>query len=391
MALSARNRAASLAVQPGAIFVAPTTPDYQVAQTINLDFASITAESNEYTGNIHKLAPEVIGERVTVTLRWLLRAPGGVAPPAAGTFIPGRALVSAGFTEQLTAAAIPAAAEAVTAGSTTQATLGIGAAASLNLYKGMAINLASQGTYPASLSMIKDYSAAKVAKFPETFGAALSGTYQIPRQIGYVLSAATPSQRMMSRIHFDTVSYDLFNMVPTQITIGLPTAGRDSQEFSYVEVTYDAEISDWGAIAAPALAPLGNPPLYRCGDQWVANKQLGGTGFTITIDFTTERPANQNTCNGDPAEMIETRRSVSLNLNHNSKATIDLRDLALVTKGYHSLWGQFGYSSGGIISVLIPEARFDVPNITENGSFVGQTVNMLIDGADKAIALAFPY
>jgi hypothetical protein len=390
MALSARNRAASLAVQPALIFVAPTTPDYQTAQTINLDFASITAESNEYTGNIHRPGPEVIGERVTLTLRWLLRSPGGVAPPAAGAFIPGRALVSAGFTELLTTTAIPAAPEAVSAGTTTQATLGAGAAATVDLYNGMAINLGAP-SYPGSLSVIKDYTAAKVATFPETFGAALTGNYQIPVQAGYILSSATPSQKMMSRVHFDSVSYDLYNMVPTQVVMGFPTASRDAQEFSYIEVTYDAEIADWGAVAAPTLASLGSPPMYRCGDQWVANKQLGGTGFTITIDFTTERPANPNTCNGDPAQMTESRRSVALNLNHNSKATIDLRDMALVTKGYHSLWGQFGYTSGGIVSVLIPEARFDVPNVTENGSFVGQSINMLIDGADKAIAIAFPY
>lgn len=391
MALSSANRAASFAPQLGSVFVAPSTPDYHVAASIGLDFSGVTVENPEFNGTIHSPGPEIIGEKVKLTIRHLMRGPGGAAPPAAGTWVPGRLIASCGFTEVVNAAAIPAAPEAISAGTTSSATLGAGFAATAQLYKGVPAQLSALGALPGGMTMIKDYTAGKVATFAETAAAALTGTIQIPKYLAYLFSDTTPTGKFMSRVHFDKVNYDLFNMVPEQIVFSFNTAGLDNPELSFFEVRYDAEVADWGDTAAPAVTPGSALPLYRCGKQYVANKALGGTGFSITIDLTAERPPNPNTCNGDPPEITRSLRSASINLNHNLKATVDFRNEALVLKTPRSLFGQFGTGAGSMVQAVVPNGVFNVPTLGANGGFDAQQLEMYINEALRGICIAYPY
>ncbi len=392
MALSARNKAASLASQPGSVFVAPSGSDYHVCAEMSLDMSPVTVDNPEFTGSIYRPGPEIIGKTVQLRLRYLLRPPGGTAPPAANAWVPGRALVSAGFTETIISTAIPPSPEPLAGtGTSTSASLSTGAVATADAYTGLSINLVANGVYPASLSAIKAYEASKLATFPETFSPSVGGNYQIPRQIAYLMSSNKPTQKYMSRVHFDEVAYDLFNMIPRQISLGYSTADLNNQSLTYIEVTYEAEMAGYSDMATPAQVMLAGLPLYRCGDQWLANRSLGGTGFTVTIDFTTERPPNPNTCIGDPPEITDGRFTVSVNVNHALKSTVDFFQFAEVDKGYYSLWAQFGQASGSIASLLIPRARFNIPQLGENGTFVAQNLDMMIDNPTRGVCIAFPY
>lgn len=391
MALSDANRAVSFAPQPGAVFVAPTSPDYHVAAVASIDFSGVTVENPETNGTIHAPGPEVIGEKVKATIRHLMRGPGGSAPPSAGTWVPGRLIGSCGFTEVINSAAIPLAAEAISGGTVNSATLGSGFAGTAQLYKGLPAQLSALGALPGGMTMIKDYTAGKVATFAESAGSALTGTIQIPKYLAYLFSDTTPTAKSMSRFHFDKVNYDLFNMVPEQIVFTFNTAGLDNPELSFFEVRYDAEVADWGDIAAPAVTPGSALPLYRCGKQIIANKALGGTGFSITIDFTTERPPNPNFCNGDPPEITRSVRNASINLNHNLKAVYDFRAEALTLKTPRSLYGQFGSGAGSMVQALVPNGIFNVPTLSSNGAFTAQQLEMYINEALRGICIAYPY
>jgi hypothetical protein len=388
-----QNTALAIAVQSAAdAYASPTSADCYPISNLRPSINGITITNPEYLGTVHAPGDAVIGKTLELSFTIVIRPPGGASPPSAGAFIPGRVLRAAGFTENLIAAAIPAAAEPLGGGSTTSmAKLGTTAAATADLYKGLVVNLPSNGSYPRSLAAIRAYAADKSATLPETFGSAPTGNYQIPKQLAYQLSASAPVTFLSASFWLGGRRFNGINLAVSALKFNFPTAGKDAQAFPTIDVTLAGDLYSDADETAPVLAPLGAIPVFRDGDFWLSNTALGGSSFTVDMGLKVGYPPNANKTNGnDPAQIVQTKRTVNVTLNQQLKATFDLIGKA-DGQAYHSTWAQYGYTAGAIVSFIVPDARFNYQSPDPSGDFVTTGGDLFIDGADKAINLIFPY
>lgn len=360
---------------------------------VKLSKESILAENPEYLGTVDKPGDFVLGQKVSLTLSIPLRAPGGASPPSVGAFIPGRFLRAAGWTENIISTAIPAAPEALGVGSTTTAAkLGTSAAGTASLYKGLALTLSDNGTgYNRQMTVIRDYSAAKLATIAETLGGAPAANYQIPKQLAYQSGASGTPPVLSLSVWYDAVRYDLINMTVSGLKFNFPVSTRNSTEYPMMELTLDGDMYAFADQAAPLVGALGGIPTFKDGDFWIANKALGGSSFSVDMGIQVGYAPNPNQASGnDAAQITMTKRTASITLNHNLKATIDFEALALA-QSQNALWAQYGYTAGNMVSFIIPNGRFAYANVDNGGEFISQTLDLLIDDSDKAINLIFPY
>ena len=107
MAWNHRSRvvAMAIAIQPTAgVFAAPnTTTDLMAVSVPNNSFEAITADDPTATGAIWASPRVFLGKTGTAGATFPMRGPGGVAPPAANVWVPGRVLQSAGWSEVILA------------------------------------------------------------------------------------------------------------------------------------------------------------------------------------------------------------------------------------------------------------------------------------------------
>lgn len=146
---------------------APTAADAfpfeEDGYSYNSPFAS--EESNEANGSLVAAAPLVIGKPAEITIRCRVKGVGGAAPYSASVKPPHHALLSAAGLRGLFTAAIAAA--ALTAGTTTSATVGAAFAATAQAYRGMPLVI-SGGPGAGQTPFIVDYTAGKVATLSDT-------------------------------------------------------------------------------------------------------------------------------------------------------------------------------------------------------------------------------
>lgn len=394
MAFRSQFTSVAVAVQSAVdVWGNPTSADLFPCANVKPNFESILAENPEYTGTVDKPGEFLLGEKVSITLSIPIRPPGGASPPAAGAYIPGRFLRAAGWTENIISAAIPVAVEALGVGSTTtSAKLGATAVATAQLYKGLALTLPDIGTgYNRQMTAIKDYTVGKVASLPETLGAAPTTNYQIPKQLAYQSGAAGSPPVLSLSVWYEAVRYDLINMTVSSLKFTFPVTTRNSTEYPMIELTLEGDVYGWADQAAPLVGALGAIPTFKDGDFWIANKALGGSTFSVDMGIQVGFPPNPNKPAGnDAAQITMTKRTASITLNHNLKATIDFRALALA-QSQQSLWAQYGYTAGAMVSFLVPNGRLTYPNVDNGSEFVTQALDLLIDDSDKAVNLIFPY
>ena len=313
-------------------FSAPnTTTDLLQVANLKVAVNGITVAVNEYTGSIHKPGDVVLGKTLDLTFDLYLRGPGGTTPPAAGVWPVGRILRAASFAEVVTATAIPAAAEALGAGSTAgtapasgaagvpaNAVLGTTAASTVDLYTGMLLWLQSKGATlnRKSLAFIRDYQAAKTAALAEVFGSAPTGNYQIPKQLGYQLAPSGAVPTLSTSVWHGSRRFDGVGMAVSSFKITLPVAGRSNTALPVLQVTLSGDLQADADQASPVITPgLAIPP-FRDGELWVNGAALGGASFDVNFNATVAYPPNPNKANGnDAAQMASTKRTAALTLN----------------------------------------------------------------------------
>lgn len=373
-------------------YASPTTSDLIGCANLSWRPNAITAENPEYLGTIHRPGQIVLGATYDVTYDLMLRGPGGASPPAADAFIFGRVLRSLGFTENILSAAIPVAAEAGSAGTTTGLTLGAGAAATADLYNGLAIHLAANGAMPTSLTMIRDYTAAKVATFAEIFGGALSGNYQIPKQIAYTLAASGTPPVLSKSLWQGGRRYNFVDMSPSSATLTLPTSSRDGgSDFSRLSVTFSGDLNSYIDEAAPAIVPGIAIPPFKGGKLHIAGLSMGGSSLSIDLGPRVGFPPNPNKASGsDPSQLVETRRTLSMTLNQVAKSYSDLIALAQA-QSVNPIQALYGLATGNYMGFVATDARFNFPESQAGGDFFQTVGEAYVDGADKTISLTFPY
>lgn len=395
MALKSNNTAVAIAIQSVAdTFITPTQPaDLMPVSNLSLQIESVNIANDEYTGSPAKNADSVAGKRVTLGYTVKLRPPGGGSVPAANAFLLGRIFQAAKMTELRTATAIPAAAEAGTAGTTTSLTLGVGAAATANLYKGMAISLVGMGTdYKSRMSAIRSYTAAKVATFVETFGSTVTGNYQIPPQIGYMRDVTSSDPIILSQsVWIDGHRYDLMNCRLSSLQVVVPTSTRDQAAYPEVQVTFEAMISANAAQTTPSVPSAGAIPFYKDGDGWLANVRVGLQTFTLDFGLQTEGPPNPNKADGsDIAELISTTTSLSMVRQKYLPSVIDTLALA-DAQANQAFFAQWGSAAGAMVQIVVPDGRLDYQSPDMGGGIVMEGGNLLIDALDRAVCVNFTY
>lgn len=396
-ALKTNNTAVAIAIQSVVdTFLAPTQPaDLMPVSDCRLSINGVTVANNEYTGSPFKNADSVAGKKVTLSYNVKLRPPGGTLP-AANAFLPGRILQAAKFTEVRTTAAIPVSAEAVGAGGTTTiARLGTTASTTVDIYKGMALQLKALGTtYKDQLTAIIAYASNKDASLPETNGSAITtGNYQIPTQLGYMRDVSSADPILISQqVWLDGHRYDLMNCRISGLQIVVPTSTRDQAAFPELQVTWDCIISANSANATPSVTSLGAIPLYKDGDFWLAKTKLGSQTFTLDLGLQTESPPNPNKADGsDAAEIVGGVAKVSMTRQKYLPATIDTLALA-DAQSYQSFFAQWGNGTGGgMVQILVPDGRLDYQNPDTGGNIIMESGDLLVDALTKSVCITFPY
>lgn len=395
MAGKSNNTAVAVAIQSVVdTFTVPTQPgDLMPVSNLRMNIEGVTIANDEYTGSPFRNADTVAGKRATLSYNIKLRPPGGVAVPAANAFLLGRVLQAAKMTEVRTATAIPASAEAGTAGTTTALTLGAGATGTADLYKGMAISLVGMGaTYKDRMTAIRSYTALKVATMLQTYGSSITGNYQIPTQIGYMRDVSATDPIILSQqVWLDGHRFNLVNCRVTSLQIVIPTSTKDQAAYPEVQVTFDVQIDSHAANATPTVPSLGAIPLYKDGKFWLNNTQLGVQTFTVDMGLQTENPPNPNKVDGvDAAELVGGMGSVNMTRQKYLPATFDSLTLA-EAQGNMGLFAQWGSAAGQMVQVVIPDGRLNFQNPDTGGAILMESGDLMIDALSRGICINFPY
>lgn len=396
MALKANNTCVALKLQESVdTFSNPSsTADVLPVSQLAFSITGVTIANDEATGSEAKNGAEVSGKNATLSYRVKLRPPGGSAVPDAGAFLLGRILVAAKMTENRIATAIPASAEALGSGSTTaMAVLGAGAAGTANLYKGLALTLSDIGSStPARLTAIRSYNASKNAALMQTLASAPAANYQIPTQLSYQRSIVAGDAPFASqRIWLDGHRYDLVNCVLTSLRIVIPATTREAAAFPELEVTWAVTISGDADEATPVVPSLGPTPKWRDGKFFMAGRATPGSNLTLDSGLSVGYPPNPNKAEGNDApQLIEATATLSFERHHSLKAVVD--QLAQAdAQAQHSVYAQWGYTAGGIVQLVVPDARFNYASPNLGGGFITESGDMFIDALDKGFCLNFPY
>ena len=384
----------TLETTPGTFNAPNPATDLITVADLRPSIAGLTSDVQEFTGSIHRPGPKVGGASFEVSGRVLLRGPGGGAVPGADEFVLGRILRLGGFSETILSAAIPVAPEALSGGTVNSATLGAGAAATEDLYQGLAIFLDAMGAlHPntgGGLNMIKAYTAAKLATFAQTHGSSLTGNYQIPQQVAYRLSSAEPPSGSAS-CWIGSKRYDGVGLSLSSLRFNFPTFSRESTDMPSVEFTISGDLAGDDDDTPPVPDTTIAVPPFKNGKLHVANTPLGGTSLSVDFGATLAYAPNPNKATGnESATLVETTRRVEFTLNHVSKAAFDFLGLA-DAQAYHSIMAMYGLASGNAVGMLVPAARFNYASPDNGGPLVNMSGEMFIDDADRSVDLVFPY
>lgn len=361
---------------------------------------SYTIDNPESTGTIHRPGAEVLGRDANDSFDFLMRGPGGAAPPAAGDFVPGRVLRAAGFAEVreatgITAEALGAASD--NSGALTVVTLGTSASSTDGEYVGYTIQFSSigGGSGFGSTSQIIAYDGtSKEATLGEKLGSAPSGNYVIPPQLVYRLDEDAAQLYLTHYFWLHKKLYKRQHGVVGTLNLTLPTSNRGNVALPLMNASLQAEINDDdddSDAASPVVAAQGATPPFRNGKFVLNGVAIGGQSMTYQHGIRTGFPPNPNKANGaDAGCIVETRRSVQLNLNESLISEQDRNALA-VAQTEVPLMAAYGNVAGKTIYFCVPAGRLDFSNPDTGGDFVTNTTQILIDGAEKAVCISFPY
>lgn len=357
-----------------------------------------TSANPEYTGSIHAVGDAVLGDAPSISFDVMMRGPGGAAPPTANSYVPGRFLRACGFDEIVFSGLASEAlvAGGVNTGATTTVRLGTNASSVNGFYVGYVIQFAglNGGSGVRSTSTIIAYDGAtKTATLGEKLGAVPTGNYSIPPQLVYRLNAtANPLWLTFVRWH-DRKRYNAQNGIPSALSMTFPTANRGDVALPIMSCGIGGDHSATREVDenCPLTPPAGAIPPVRDGK--LALNGIYVPGATVSYDhgIRTAFPPNPNRITGnDPGQIVETRRSVSMNLNE-VLLSVQNRNLLASLQTPVPLFLQYGIVAGRTVSFVVPAMRLGFSAPDPSGDFITTEVQGYIDEANSAVAISFPY
>lgn len=360
---------------------------------------AFTVANPEYTGSVHSPGDAVLGRAASMSFDVMLRGPGGSAPPAAGAYGPGKILRAAGF-EEIVEPGLAAEALGVggsNAGATTTVVLGATASPTTGAYVGYTIQFAglNGGSGVRSTSIITAYDGAtKTATLGEKLGSVPTGNYSLPPQLVYRLDADAPELYLTFDKWLDKKRYYQQNGNPSALQFTFPTSNRGDTALPTMSVSISGDIDesqDEADEAAPLTPAAGSIPPFRAGKLALNGVYVGGASVSYDHGIQIGFPPNPNKPSGNDAGcIVQTQRTATMNLNEVLLSVQDRNALANA-QGYVPLMLQYGNVAGKTVGFCIPEGRLNFSNADGSGQFVTSETQMLIDGADKAVALSFPF
>lgn len=329
------------------VFSAPTASDCVLVDgQPRLNFKPNMVKTNEATGSLDGFGSLVGGMTVEVQVDCYLKGSGtaGTAPEW------GKLAKLTGWAETITAAPLPAAAEAATGGGASSLTLGTSALATTQLYRYMPLALSVN---PASgLAFITDYTAAKVATLTDAFAPVLDNTtkYQILPNVRYMpVSTGIPSASMS--VWISGVRYN-FAGCRGNWQLSCDSGGVAKWTFAF-----------WGMFVAkvddpvPAITPdPTRAPVWKGGKMLFDSKQAALKTLSFTSGIQLVHPDNPNAAEGyDPA--VITGRDITGNMDP-LDTLVATRDLMTVFRSgaKKSLHAMLGTVAGNRIGITVGQA-----------------------------------
>lgn len=391
----------AIAVQADAVTRATVATPGDLLPNANLRTGNeiFTVANPEYTGSIHGVGDAQLGRAASMNFDVMMRGPGGSAPPAAGVYVPGRILRAAGFDEIVFAGKTSAAlgAGGSNSGATTTVELDAASSSVDGFYVGFTIQFAAiaSGTGVKSTSLIVAYNGTtKIATLGEKLASVPTGNFTIPPQLVYRLNANATQLFLTCDKWHDQKRYYQQNGVPSQLQFTFPTANRGNVSLPVMSVGIAADIDESQAEAdenAPLTPAAGTIPPVRDGKLALNGVYVGGATVNYDHGIQVGFPPNPNKPSGNDAGVIvRTQRSVQMTLN---EVLLSVQNLnALANAGtYVPLMLQYGTVAGRTVGFCIPRGRLSFSNADPSGEFVTKEVTMVIDDADKCVAISFPY
>jgi hypothetical protein len=379
-------RKAAVAVKieatPGidAIAGTPANSDW-IGSDCQIQFDQSAVPNPEMTGSLDRSPAIVGGLRPRLRLMMPLRGSGaaGTAPEW------GRLLQCATMQETLTAAAVPATALALTAGSTNGGTLGATFTATAQLYRGMPITLgAVTGDQPA-LSAIADYTAARVATFIHSVTSAFTATQtaQIPINQRYSPTSDEAVFKTATIYFFaDGMRWRFTGCIGTW-SLDLTTGGIGMLSFdlvgNFVDYIATALPTGWNTAIRPT-APRFVAGACRLNGAIARVRQL-----SVQAGVATVLPENPEATEGyDPAVPVE--RDVAGSIDPLMDTTVSVGRFNNFRNGTNMILGAIlGSTAGNRFAIVLPSIRATAMNPGDRGALGVDSIGFQADGADAPV------
>lgn len=356
--------------------------DAVLVENPQVRFETSTEQTNEATGTLDPTAPIPSGTKVRVTFDVLLKGSGsvGVAPEF------GKLLKACSMAEVITSAAVPVAPEAAAAGSTSSVTLGAGASATAQIYRGMPVQITGTPAPANGIYPVADYSASKVATLAALAGAAIAGTssYQLLPNVLYKPASSDPPS-LTFYVYKDKKLTKVFGARGTatlKLTSG--KAGRITFEFTGM---YGGQSDD--AVPAGLVYDSTRPAIWKAGRALIQRKIAAMATLSVQLGNTLTQPANPNSAEGfDPA--VITARNITGTCDPLEELVATRDSVSLMRTGTPQVvLADYGTVAGNRTALTIPAAQVTQKDDSDREGLATEGLTFACTGQDAGIFLCF--
>ena len=381
MSLRTRNGAVLFGVES-----TPGTPETLTAGTHavlvenpQINFNPQNVQTNEVTGSLDNRGPIVGGLQVSVTFDVYMKGSGsaGTAPEV------GALLKCCGWSETVTATAVPATAEALGSGaSQTAATLGASASGTAQAYRGMPVEFSTTVT---GWSFITNYTTGKVATLTDDMGATLTTTtdYQIPVNVLYGPTSSSINAGTLELFQ-DGLKYKLTGC-RGNMSVNLTAAGPGRFSFTFSGIM----VSKTDVAVPSATYDSTRPPIWK--NARSSLERVTAAIGTLTLDNgnTVVYPENPTATEGfDVSEITERGMSGNIDPAATLIATRDiLTNMTAGTSGI--LLAGWGTAGGNRVGLTVPTALYTDDSPGDRQGIMTENIPYSAIGQDAGAFICF--
>lgn len=350
----------------------------------------VTADDATSTGAIWESNRVYLGKTATLGGTIPLRGPGGVAPPAASAWTPGRILQSAGWAE--IRSANPIEGDLVDTGNSFRLLIeDSGQVENLLLGAPFQYDFFGAGFKRTTMLTRSEVLGDIVEVAESAFGIEVGEAYVIPPYLSYQLGTLTGAPVYLSvSIWRDKKRYDYVDFQPTSLVINLPVSNEANTNVS--DITFQGKalvqaIADDTAPVLPSSLLAIQPAPVRNGKFFLNRVRLGHQQLSFTETLTVAGASNQNAAAGqDGYDIISGTRQIALDLNQMAVADFDLHDLE-DNQTKMPLMSTWGAGQGNNFGFIVPNLCLDPFTPADRNGFVSITGNAYSTDVDKSAAL----